>query len=99
MAVPAMTDLDLSLTGSSRAGRPCHCPFVAWLIYFRPSGARGSLARRERLLRTPRQTLRDQRPPAGAAGLVHSRLEPHVLLFRPSRPRLLVRYIQGVAKK
>jgi len=53
MAVPAMTDLDLFLTGSSRAGRPCHCPFVAWLISFRPSGARGSLARGERLLRTP----------------------------------------------
>ena len=32
MAVPAMTDLDLFLTGSSRAGRPCHCLFLAWLI-------------------------------------------------------------------
>jgi len=31
MAVPAMTDLDLFLTGSSRAGRPCHCLFLAWL--------------------------------------------------------------------
>jgi len=32
MAVPAMTDLDRFLTGSSRAGRPCHCFFLAWLF-------------------------------------------------------------------
>src|SRR5881409_570937 len=34
---------------------------------FRPSGARGSLARGERFLRTLEQGLRDQRAPAGAA--------------------------------
>src|SRR5213078_3322652 len=32
MAVPAMTDLDRFLTGSSRAGRPCYRPFLAWLF-------------------------------------------------------------------
>ena len=39
MALSAMTDLGLFLTGSSRAGRPCRCAFVAWLISFRPAGA------------------------------------------------------------
>src|SRR5438067_1283763 len=98
MAVPAMTDLDLSLTGSSRAGRPCHCPFVAWLISFRPSGARGSLARVSAFCEPLEQSLRDQRAPAGAAGLVHSRFEPELRSFLPSRAGLLLWCIQGFAK-
>src|SRR5207247_11062893 len=93
-----ITCLHLSPIRAPRALRPCHFPFVAWLISFRPSGARGSLARGERLLRTPRQSLRDQRAPAGAAGLVHSRFEPELQSFRPSRAGLLMWCIQGFAK-
>ena len=44
------------------------------------------------------QSLRDQRAPAGAAGLVHSRFEPELQSFRPSRAGLLLWCIQGFAK-
>ena len=45
------------------------------------------------------QSLPDQRAPAGAAGLVHSRLEQELQSFRPSRAGLLLwRRLQGFAK-
>jgi len=40
MAVPAMTDLDRFLTGSSRAGRPCQCLVVANFLSPRWGGTR-----------------------------------------------------------
>jgi len=45
------------------------------------------------------QSLPDQRAPAGAAGLVHSRFEQELQSFRPSRAVLLLWcHIQGFAK-
>src|SRR5205814_8218367 len=46
-----------------------------------------------------KQSLLDQRAPAGAAGLVHSRFEQELQSFRPSRAGLLLwRRLQGFAK-